>query len=267
MIAIRSGRGLGDSLYLQSIARYLVDVGEGVEVCSDYPDVFRPLQGKVQVEPFRRDRVDRVAHYITRKGVKGTDQFVDCCINAGIGGNVDLRLDWDAGNARLVERVLRPGLPVVVVQLPRYPMGRADGYGMELLPDCAVLQRAIDRLRQWAFVVQVGQGDPLHRLSGIDLDLANATTVGEMIDVASVAAGFLGYCSFMVPLAESLRKPALFVWSRRGLNSSNAFIRRVTPDKIFHRRATLSAVDDCSLTDLTEVVDALYRQVRVPALV
>jgi hypothetical protein len=267
MISIRSGRGLGDSLYLQSIARHLIGKGERVKVCSNYPDVFRPLAASVQVEPFRRDRVDRTAHYITRKGIKGTDQFIDCCINAGVGQNVELRLDWKVGNGRLVERALRAELPVVVVQLPRYPMGRADGYGMELLPDYLVLQRAIDHLRQWAFVVQVGQGDSLHRFSGIDLDLANATTVGEMIDVASVAAGFLGYCSFMVPLAESLGKPSLFVWSRRGLNSANVFIRRITPDKIFHRAETLHVVDDCQPPDLTEAMDALYRQVRVPALV
>lgn len=266
MISIRSGRGLGDSLYLQSIARHLVESGERVEVCSNYPDVFRPLEGSVTVAEFRRG-ADRVAHYITRKGVKGTDQFQDCCINAGLGQNIELRLDWDVLDREMTAQVLRPSLPVIVVQLPRYPMGRADGYGMELLPDCGVIQRVIDRLRPWAFIVQVGQGEPLHRFSGIDLDLANKTTVGEMIDVASVASGFLGYCSFMVPLAESLRKPALFVWSRRGLNSGNAFISRVTPDKIFHRPATRYVIDDCSDGDLTEAVDALYRQVRVPELV
>ena len=268
MISIRSGRGFGDSLYLQGVARHLAQAGpQPIEVCSNYPDVFLPLNGRVQVSPFRRNNVSRVAHYISRKHVKGTDQFRDCCINAGVHELVELRLDWMVQNPALIERVQRPARPIIIVHLPRAPMDRSDGYGMELLPDCRTIQRAIDLLAGCATIVQVGKGDPLFEFRGIDIDLANATSVADVIDVASVASGFVGYCSFIVPLAESLRKPALVVWSRRGSRSSNEFIRAITPQKIFHRVTSRAVFDDCDHPELVEAVDALCREVRSPALV
>lgn len=262
MISVRSGRGFGDGLYLQSVARHLVECGERVEVCSDYADLFRPLKGRVVVSPFRRERIDRIAHYIRRKGIAGSDQFRDCCISAGISEDVDLRLDWSASNAELVERVGASGRPAIVVQLPRAPMAREDGFGADLMPDCRVIQRIIDQVKPWAFVVQVGKGVPLFRFSGIDLDLANRTSVADVVDVASLSAGVLGYCSFIVPLAESLRKPALLVWSRSGLNSNVEFIRSIVPSKIIYRAATTRYVmDDCSDAELCEGVNAFREQV------
>lgn len=267
MISVRSGRGFGDSLYLQGVARHLVRSGQEIEVCTNYPDVFLPLRDWIRVAPFRRDHVDRVAHYITRKAICGTDQFRDCCISAGIGENVDLALEWSVQNTGLIRDIRSHCLPVVVVQMPRAPMDRKDDFGRELLPDCRVIQQAIDLLDGQAFIVQIGQGEALHRFHGIDLDLANKTTVAEAIDVVSVADACLGYCSFIVPLAESLRKPALLVWSRRGLNSSNEFIRRITPDKIFHRATSRFVVDDCADAELKQAVDALYREIRMPEMV
>lgn len=262
-LSIRSGKGLGDNLYLQSIARHLVETGHRPIVCTSFPDLFRPLSGKVDVEPYRRDHVDRVAHYISRKRVPGTDQFVDCCINAGVGDRAELRLDWSPVNFPLLARLKAQGKPVVMVQLPRHPMGRADGYGADLLPDCTVIQRAIDRIGDRAFKVQVGQGEPLFRFSGIDLDLANATTVSDLLDVAYASDGALGYCSFIVPLAESLNKPTLLVWSRRGLRSSNSFVRAIVPEKIIHRPSTTRAVvDDAKEAELNGAVDAFCDAIR-----
>lgn len=262
-LAIRSGKGLGDNIYLQSIARHLVETGYRPIVCTSFPDLFRPLDGRVDVEPYRRDHVDRVAHYISRKRVPGTDQFVDCCISAGVGDKVELRLDWKPVNFELLAKLKAQGKPVVMVQLPRHPMGRADGYGTDLLPDCSVIQRAIDRIGNRAFKVQVGHGDPLFRFSGVDLDLANATTVTDLLDVAYASDGALGYCSFIVPLAESLNKPALLVWSRKGLRSSNSFIRAILPEKIIHRPSTTRAViDDAKDEELNGAVDAFCDAIR-----
>ena len=262
MISIRGGSGLGDSLYLQAIARHLVLRGERVEACSDWPDVFRPLGEGVRIAPFRRAAVQLVAHYSMRRHVAGTDQFTDCCVQAGLAG-VELRLDWRVGDRALVDALLADGRPVVLVQMPREPMARGDGYAMELLPDCGRLQQAIDRLRGRALLVQVGKGEPLFRLDGIDVDLANRTSVAGLLDLASVAAGFVGFCSFMAPLAESFSAPALFLWSRRGLESRVELIRRLTPAKVLHRPATSRAViDDCSDADLTRAVDALADAIR-----
>lgn len=247
MKTIRCGRGLGDSLYLQSVVRHLIETGvhRRMRVRSDYPDVFRPLADRVEVTPFNRN-VDIVAHYSARKGRAGTTQFEDCCQAAGIVGPVDLRLDWGVSDASLMVKYLihTAGRPLVLVQLPRSPMGRTDGFGAELLPDCRSIQLAIDVLRERALIVQVGAGEPLYRFTGIDIDLSNQTTVAQLLDVASAADGFLGYCSFMLPLAESFNKPAIMVWSQRGLRAGHPYVRQITPLKVIHKPATTIAVMD-----------------------
>lgn len=245
-LSIRAGMGLGDSLYLQSVARHFVSKGQKVLACSKWPDVFRPLGDSVIVGPFTRLGVDKVAHYSLRKGVQGTTQFQDCCIQAGIKEPVALRLDWAVTELELVETVsgMAKGLPIVCVQLPRPPMDRKDGFGKELMPNCAVIQRQIDRLKGKAFLVQIGAGQSIHKFDGLDLDLANKTTVAQLLDLASVAHGFIGYVSFIVPMAESLRKPALIVWSSRGLRGTHPYIQQIKPSKVLNGNWCKWAMDD-----------------------
>lgn len=266
-IAIRAGSGLGDSIYLQSIARHLIERGKKVEVCSNWREVFEPIRDRVLISPFRRDHIHRVAHYTGRKYAPGTDQFQDMCLSAGIAEPVDLRLDWTVRNRLLIEKARVAGKPIVLVMLPRTPMGRKDGFGAELLPDCRTIQAAIDAIKGQAFIVQIGSGVPLFRFTGIDLDLANRTMVRDIIDLASAAHGFLGYVSFIVPLAESFSKPALLVWSRQGLNSKadrGEFIRAITPKKILHRASSHAVIDDCSREEITQAAHALLEQGRSP---
>lgn len=256
MKTIRAGRGLGDSLYLQSVARHLLDHGhDRLEVRSDYPEVFRPLGGRVTVQPFSRVGVDILAHYTSRKGIAGSTQFEDCCRCAGIAGPVDLRLDWQPLEPPLVQSEK----PVVLVQLPRAPMGRTDGFGAELLPDCRALQHVIDGLSGKALLVQVGSGEPLFRFERIDVDLANKTTVSQLLDLASGAAAFVGYCSFFVPLAESFSKQALFVWSQRGLRTGQLFVRQITPQKVLHKPSSRWLFDDAPAEALRECAHALLQ--------
>lgn len=264
MISIRGGSGLGDSLYMQAIARHLAGQGHRVEACSNWPDVFRPLvaTGAVTVSPFRRHPIDRLAHYARRRGVLGTTQFEDCCRTAGIPGRVELRLDWTVEDTALAAQLRRRDPPAVAVQLPRAPMGRTDGFGRELLPDCAVLQRIIDRLRQAATIVQIGAGEALYRFERLDLDLANRTTVSQLLDVAATVDGFFGYPSFVIPLAESLGKPALIVWSRKGLNSPREVVRQMTPAKLLHGPLSRHLVDDCPGTTIEAEADAFMTAIN-----
>lgn len=255
MKSIRGGMGLGDALYVQAIARHLVKRGQRLKVCTAWPDVFLPLGDRVAIAPFTRLGIDFLAHYSARKRYSETKQFEDCCITAGIHEPVDLRLDW-VPTSEVGERLKGAGRPVVCVQLPRSPMGRKDGFGAELLPDCRVIQRLIDRLKGRAQIVQIGAGEPLFRFKGIDVDLANRTTVREMVDVAVAADGFLGYVSFVVPLAESLGKPAMLVWSRRGLKSGTQYIRQITPEKILFKATSRHVVDDWLGEKLDEAIDA-----------
>lgn len=243
-VSVRAGMGLGDSLYLQSVARHFIENGQKVLACSEWPEVFRPLGDAVIVGHFTRSGVDKVAHYTMRKGTQGTSQFEDCCIQAGIKEKVDLRLDWKRADSSLVELAKSGGKLVVAVALPRNPMGRVDGFGAKLLPDCGVIQRLILELQGKAKIIQIGKGLPLYKFEGIDLDLANKTTVSELLDVASVADAFLGYCSYLIPLAESFKKPGLFVWSSKGLKDAKSFVRQIMPKKIIHRETSRYVIDD-----------------------
>lgn len=262
-ISIRSGKnGLGDSLYLQAIARHLLNKKEKVEVCTYYPEVFSQLKekfgGQLALSEFRRSRIDRVAHYVGRKTCYDTDQFEDCCLRAEVGFGVELKLDWTVKNTRLVEQLRKRDKPVICVQLPRSPMGRDDGFGDDILPDCGTIQKAIDLFNGRAFIVQIGKGKALYKFKGIDLDLANCTTIRDLLDVASVADGFLGYCSFIAPLAESFAKPLLLVWSRKVETSEQQFVRSITPRKIFHLKSSRHVMDDCEGSELAAAVDDLY---------
>lgn len=257
-LSVRCGMGLGDALYLQAVARHLVLNGIRPEVCNNWPEVFIPLADKIVLSPFRRDNIKMIAHYSTRRRAPGTTQFQDCLVQAGIREQVELKIDWVPINQRLIARAVAPGLPVVLVALPRAPMGRKDGFGLELLPNCQVLQSAIDQLRGRATVIQVGAGVPLYHFTGVDIDLANKTSVSDLLDLAWVADGFLGYISFLIPLAESFAKPALLVWARAGLTSTkHEVLRHFSPKKILHRPTSKFVVDDCSTSVLKGAVDAL----------
>lgn len=244
MKSIRCGRGLGDSLYLQSVVRHMLERGGlRMRVKSDYPDVFRPLGNRVVVEAFDR-RVDITAHYVVRKSITTTTQFQDCCIRAGIEEPAELRLDWTVTNPGLHAKIRETGKPVLVVQMPRAPMGRVDGFGRTLLPDCRAIQQLLDEARETHHVVQIGAGQPLFKLRGIHLDMANKTSVAELIDIVHAADECLGYPSFLVPLAESLDKRAMFVWSARGLRDGQAFIRQITPQKLLSKKTSRHVVDE-----------------------
>lgn len=266
-LRIRGGSGLGDAIYLQSTARHFVEQGYRPEVCCDWPDVFLPLADWVAVVPFRRDGIDRLAHYSMRRGAIGTSQFEDGCIQAGIKEKVEFRLGWTPRNWDLVQEVEFSGRPVILVQMPRPPFGRTDGFGMEFLPDCRRIQDAIDHIGDRAYFVQVGTGESLFKFSNIDLDLTNQTSVCDLLDIATSASGFLGYCSFIVPLAEAQSKPSMLVWSRRGMGSPHQVVRRMTPQKILHRSSSLWVMDDAPDQELLKTADALCNAIRSKAAV
>ena len=255
--------GIGDAIYLAAVVRHLVAGGQRLEVCTAWPEVFAAYADFIRLSPFRRSPIDVLAHYSRRRNWR-TRQFEDVCIQAGIKEAVDLRLDWTVTDTALTQRLLSDGRPIVCVQLPRSPMGRTDGVGLELLPDCRRLQEVIDRLDRRALLVQVGAGRPMFKFSGIDVDLRDETTVSQLIDVASVSSGMLGYVSFIVPLAEALLKPALLVWSKRGLRSSTGFVRQITPAKILERASSLHVVDNCSTDELSAVTERFFHALRLP---
>jgi hypothetical protein len=250
---IRGGMGLGDAIYVQAVARHFVQSGKRVQVCSAWPEVFKHLP--VKVTPFTRLSVDKVAHYTRGKNRPGTTQFQDCCIEAGIKDDVPLTIDWRPSTG--IASTLPGGKPIALVGLPRTPMGRIDGFGDEILPDCSVIQRIIDTNADRLHFVQVGAGDALFKFRNLALDLSNRTTVTELFDLAMFSTSVLGYCSFMVPLAEVFDKPALFVWSHRIRSARHGFVRAITPKKVLHKTTSAYVFDDHPIEAALERANAI----------
>jgi hypothetical protein len=256
---IRGGKGIGDALYVQAVARHLTQGEERLKVATPWPEVFLPLNGRVQCIPFRRDKINILAHYSARRAMP-TGQFEDVCLSAGLRKPVELRIDWTIQDHALVDRLKQHGKPIVLVQLPRAPMGRTDGFGAELLPDGKAIQRAIDRLRERCLLVQVGRGEALFRLRGLHIDLANETTVTQLLDLGAACSGVVGYVSFILPLAESMGKPGLMIWSRKGLRSGQAVVRHITPQKVVHRKDLIRSVRDAHDDPIEAEADAFLQQ-------
>ena len=251
---LRGGRGIGDTIYQVPIVKHYLDQGNHIEACTDYPEIFRGIQcDQLRFAPFAKNDIKILAHYALRKRITqaersfhpgpGTDQFEDMCISAGT-PVVKQSLFWSPANRELIDRVKDGGRPVLCLQMPREPMGRADGFGTELLPRYEVMDHILNLLSPRFKVVQIGKGDVLHHFGHIDLDLSNQTSVTDLIDIASACDAFLGYCSYIVPLAEAFQKPLLCVWSRRGLNSNQPYIKQITPQKILHQETSFYVVDD-----------------------
>lgn len=260
--SIRCGRGLGDSLYLQGVVRHLVEKGQRLHVMTDWPQVFTPLKDKIEIHPFTRERIDIIAHYTLRKSYKGTTQFQDCCLQAGITEKVDFRLDWKPTKLDMINKVKcqANGKPILLVELVREPMNRTDNFAIDLLPNYEVMQQVFDLIKKDYFTVLIGKGAAKYVYEGIDLDLRNETDVEDVINLAYISDAIYGYCSFFVPLAESLNKKAMFVWSRKGLVSSEQFIRTITPEKILHKDSSFYVIDNWDQETITEKVDEFLRK-------
>jgi hypothetical protein len=251
---IRAGRGLGDAIYLQSVVRHFVQKEQNLTVCTDWQDVFLPLRDKVKFMPFTRQNIRIIAHYSARKSFKDTTQFKDCCVQAGINEPVELKIDWVQINKQLIESI-KTDKPLLVVALPRAPMGRNDRFAIDLLPKKDIYQLAVDILKEKYTILQIGAGKPIYNLENIEIDLTDKTSVTDLFDIASVADGFLGYCSYIIPLAESFNKKGLYIWANKGLKSAEQYINTITPKKILEHSNSKYFIDNWDEPKIRQIID------------
>lgn len=248
---IRGGSGLGDSIYVRPIAEHYMRQGHAVEVCTNYPDVF--LGSGAHVVPFSRTKIDVLAHYTRGKFDPKTTQWQDVCIAAKVDPKLPLRFQWSVRNTELVSRMLAKadGRPIVLVHGGRTPMGRNDGFGLELLPERRAFDAALMAL-DGCFTVRVGGNDERYGLATRE-NLNGATSVADLLDLAVACDGMLAQCSFAVPLAEVFGKPLLAVWSAKGLAAKSAFVRAITPQKILSAPSSRYVMDDWSASRIADI--------------
>lgn len=243
MRSIRCASGLGDSVYLRAIADHLAVSGEEITALSNYPEIF--IGSPCRVEPFRRERVDIVAHYVVGKTNASTTQWDDVRIAAGVAHPIPFGFGWRVQNDRLVDGVREraDGLPVVLVQGGRTPMGRTDGFGKELLPDRQAFEAAIDAIRGRCYLVAVGKAEPVYR-APVDEDLTGETSVSDLLDLFASCNAAVCQVGYAVPMAEVFDNPLLVVWADAGLKSREPYVARITPSKIFSKPTSTFVMDD-----------------------
>lgn len=256
MKRIRGGSGLGDSVYVRVVAEHLKRRGEKMIACSNYPDVFDG--SAIPVEAFSRTNIQVLAHYTAGKTNLDTTQWQDVCRSAGV-EDIPLHFDWSVKNLALAKslRAKANGRPIVVVHGGRAPMGRTDGFGLEMLPDRAAFDAVLAALRD-CYLVRIGKGNQLYPLAA-DIDLTDSTSVSDLLDVAQICNGVVAQCSFAAPLAEAFDKPLLLVFSERGLRSSHAYIKTITPKKITGKSTSSFVMDDWTTEKIQEAARAFHR--------
>lgn len=251
MIRVRGGSGFGDSIYVRAIAEHYLRKGETVVALTDYPDVFRGSGAEIQ--GFTRNGANIIAHYtqLNAKSSITTTQWQDVCRCAGVPA-APLRFDWTIQNEALISRIKAKaaGRPIIVVHGGRVPMDRKDGFGMELLPEKAAFDVALEALRD-CYTVQVGKADKIYPLT-VDLDMTGETTVADLMDIAYACAGIVAQCSFAIPLAEVFDKPLLAIWGARAAQSKTLFIRQTTPTKVLSGPRDRYVMDDWTAEQITK---------------
>lgn len=237
---IRGGRGLGDALYVRPIVDALVALGGRIRVLTDYRDVF--IGSGAQAVPFERVRVDVTAHYVGGKRNPYTTQWQDVCASAGI--NTPLRFQWPIKNRSLISRLRAKAgrKAIVLIHGGRIPMGRADGFGIELLPRPESFTAVLEELRD-CFTVQIGKAAQVYPLH-TNVNLNGDTSISDLLDLGANCDGVVAQCSFAVPLAEVFEKPLLVVWGSAVSRSKEQFVHSITPHKVLSAERDRFVVDD-----------------------
>ena len=242
MKAIRCASGLGDSVYLRAIAEHFVRAGEKITALSNYPEIFEG--SGCRVEPFRRERVDIVAHYVTGKSNQSTNQWQDVCLAAGVAHPIPFAFDWMVESRRLVDGVREraAGRSVVIVQGGRTPMARTDGFGKELLPDRQAFEAALTACGD-CYLVAVGKAEPIYRVP-VDEDLTGKTSVSDLLDLFEACDAAVAQVGYAVPMAEVFDRPLLVVWADSGLKAREPYVARITPTKVLSKPTSDWVLDD-----------------------
>ncbi len=256
---IRTGRGLGDTIYLRPIVEHFISKGHQVTALVDYPQIFRGTGAKT--EPFRRNMVEVVAHYVNGKSNPVTTQWHDMCVAAGIKHDLPLNFKWGIRNTELATRITQCAgdRPIVIVHGGRAPYGRTDGFGLELIPARHAFAEVLRSLDD-CYRVLIGKDGQVYDLRNlVDVDLSGSTSIYDLLDLGVLCKGVVAQCSFAVPLAEVFDKPLLGVWATIGLESVDPYIRATTPRKILSKPTSLHVMDGWN-TDMVEEGARAFRR-------
>jgi hypothetical protein len=200
--------------------------------------------------------------YCGRKYKDHTSQFEDVCIAAGVPTDIPYQLNWTVKNEKLVAGIRKSarrkgGKPVCLVVNPHKPFGRVDNWGKEITINAEVINGIIREYRKDYYFVSVCK-TPIAKLEHIDQNMCGKTTVSDLIDIASISQCIVAQIGFALPLAESLEKPALIIFSKKGITCGSAFLEAITPKKVIHKKQLIkSIIDDESQEEINKIFRGL----------
>lgn len=237
MMKIRGNSGLGDAVYLYSVAKHLQDNGELVEVLSNYPEIYEALGCAVQ-DYDRALTVDLDCNYCHKKG-RDSAQMAD--ISEPVGIDLPIRLSRTK--------------PTILVPRWGNPMNNKIDRS-ELIPDRAPVQDFIDL--HDALYIQVGESDQAHSedWDNIDIDLTDRTSVPALMWLYSAVDGVLSTIGNPVAFAEAFDTPLFCVFAQSGFDSNNRFFSTIRPHKVITKETSYYAVD--SDADIAAQMDKWY---------
>lgn len=247
MIELRGPKGLGDAIYLRSIALHVLDRGEEVSVFTQWPEVFAGLPVTIRSQTESPDpEALRSAFYCLFcriPGPKSLDQYSMMCAQVGLPEPAPLRLGWTVRNRALVDRIARMAgeRKILLFQPPK----AANGPEQEMLrPRESAFNAALAR-HDGYFKVRVGCSKYLQPSAApCDLDLLDQTSVSDLLDLATVADLFFGDSCALLVMADALEKPSVYVMTRRSLKSAQQRVCNQTGDRLFHRSHLVTTVYD-----------------------
>lgn len=261
MKRVRGGRGLGDALYVRPVVDQLLKDGHSVTVLTDFPHLYIPTGAACR--PFERIKVDYCAHYVGYKQHAGTTQWQDVCASVGMPLDLPFRFPWKVSNHSMISglRAQAQGRPLVLVHGGRVPMGRTDGFGMELMPTSEAFNAVLDELRD-CFLVQIGKAEQLYPVKS-EVNLNGTTTIRDVIDLGACCDAVVAQCSFAVPLAEVFDKPLLAVWGSKISRSREWFVKSTTPLKVLSGSKDRFVMDEWSEEALRWAASDFMKEIQV----
>ena len=233
--------GMGDMVYLYSIAKWMLARGFDVAVRTHVPEMFECLN--IETIPFNAPTPEDKYYvlkgdYFACKSEKDTNQFEDICYMMGIKEEVPLCLEYDQAFVRYKMKVKKP------VSLVKHPVYKMMGGYVELASKEERFQWIVDTFREY-YHIQVGSiGDDLRLLKGIDLDLIGKTSIYDLLYLVDHAELVITRTGHMLSIAEAFNTPVICILSKKLRTSRNYVLNTITPEKIKCGKSSVVIWDD-----------------------
>ncbi len=194
--------GLGDAIYGYSIAKHYSKT-ENVIIKTNFPQVYENL--KVRTIPRRnKTQIDKKITYVDRREFTGTNQYQDMLISAA---DVPLGLPIEFSFIDKSDLMIETKKPICLVKTPGCMRMFKRFNDFSGCPDPQIFQDFINENKSRFYFINVGKDEVnLRKLTGIDLNLENRTTIHDLFRLVVRAEFGLFQSCFLLSMFQAFRK-------------------------------------------------------------